>query len=142
MGSLPIADGVVSLMPGLAAMSQVTNNPELRRLQNRQPGDHLEYFAIQSNFEAEDPGWQFWKHFRAGNVLDATTDFLFDGPNDLVVDTVSMRRLSGGASEESLDIPARNVLDFGTNPTVHHLRYFLEARTVEFLRDRFQVPLG
>jgi len=54
---------------------------------------------------------------------------IFDGANDLVVDTSSMGQL--GLS--STNAKART-LDFGTSETVHHLNYFQQKETFQFLR--------
>jgi hypothetical protein len=54
-------------------------------------------------------------------------DPIFDGPNDLVVDVVSMTRLVGS------DIPHSRVQDFGANTRVHHCNYFAQPETATFL---------
>ncbi|MEM7317341.1 MAG: hypothetical protein AAF497_29805, partial [Planctomycetota bacterium] len=125
----PIADAAMAMVPGLFSMSRVGNNPELTRLFET-PSRPDRYYAIKSNFETSDPAWKFWRLFRATRLADHATDVLFDGANDLVVDTESMTQLADG-----LRIDAARTLDFGTSDSVHHLNYFSQPRTVEFLAE-------
>ena len=127
----PAVDAAMAMVPGLFGMSRVGNNPELLRLLGEEPTDKYRYHAIQSNFETpSDPAWQFWRWFRSDKIKDKATDVLFGGANDLVVDTESMSQLSGKAT-----ILRRQTLDFGDSPTVHHLNYFQQPETIEFLKD-------
>jgi hypothetical protein len=124
----PVADAAMAMVPGLFAMSRVGNHPELRRLR-LSPTPVLErYFSVQANFEPDDPKWKFWRLFRSQQLVDHAADLLFDGANDLVVDTASMNSLS-----DELKIPPQQTLDFGTSSTVHHLNYFQQPETVDFL---------
>ncbi|MEL6107417.1 MAG: hypothetical protein AAFU85_15360 [Planctomycetota bacterium] len=125
----PVVDAAMAMVPGLFAMSRVGNNPELTRLLS-EPARRDRYFAISSNFEPSRPGWKFWRHFRKENLVDHATDAVFDGANDLVVDTPSMIRIG----DESL-IESGNRLDFGDSETVHHLNYFSQPQTIDFLAD-------
>ena len=124
-------------MPGLAAQSRVGNNFELASLR-REIGEKRRngYFFVISEFRSAKPSWQFWKHFRKGAIgktlLDAGTDYLFEGANDLVVDTPSMTDLFAGAS-----IPATQIHDFGQTDDVYHTNYFERAETLEFIRQAF-----
>lgn len=95
------------------------------------------YFAVKSNFESERPGWQFWRYFRniGDHAKDALTDLVFEGHNDLVVDTGSMVDLSN-----ELVIPSEQVFDFGTTDFVHHTNYFAQARTLDFIREMLDHP--
>ena len=88
-----------------------------------------EYSIVMSNFEPEAPGWKFWKYFRKDQLMDRGADLIFDGPNDLVVDTASMNDIPGH------DIPAKRVHDFGTNNLVHHTNYFSQQATLDFMLD-------
>ncbi|KAA5544549.1 alpha/beta hydrolase [Roseiconus nitratireducens] len=137
----PVADAAMSMVPGLFAMSRVGNNPELRRLldppANNSGGEVAadRYHAVRSNFESERPGWAFWRLFReaatAGHpLIDWAADAVFDGANDLVVDTASMNQLWQGRR-----IAAERTLDFGTSDTVHHLNYFHQPQTADFLAE-------
>src|SRR5438270_59866 len=58
----PLADSALAMVPGLAGQSRVSNNFELRRL-NDGAAKTTEYFAVRSNFTTTDPGWKFWKYF-------------------------------------------------------------------------------
>ncbi len=128
----PAIDAAVALVPGLAAQSRVGNNREMISL--RQAPEVLagRYFAVKSNFESEDPGWRFWRYFRniGDRAKDSISDLVFDGDNDLVVDTGSMVDLS-----DELSIPSEQVLDFGTTDTIHHTNYFAQAQTLDFIRE-------
>ncbi|MEO1524924.1 MAG: hypothetical protein AAFX06_05780 [Planctomycetota bacterium] len=125
----PAVDAAMAMVPGLFAMSRVGNNPELGRLLAHSERPER-YFGVESNFEPSAPGWRFWRHFRPANLADHATDVLFDGANDLVVDTPSMSRLT-----DETRIAPENRLDFGTSETVHHLNYFSQPQTIEFLAD-------
>lgn len=125
----PIVDAVVGMVPGLFAQSRVGNNPELLQLRDFQtnPG---RYFGVVSNFEPADPIWAFWRVFRKERLADAGADLIFNGPNDLVVDTPSMADL-----RDSVAIPNNQILDYKNSPIVHHLNYFDILDTVKFWRE-------
>jgi hypothetical protein len=135
----PVADATVALVPGLAAMARygmdgqqfILGNAELEKLGWGLAAAPPNYFAVSSNFEPEDLGWQFWRFFRnpKERLADGVAGALFSGENDLVVDTDSMTRLSLAAR---ITDPARR-LDFGSNPTVHHLNYFSQPRSLQFI---------
>jgi len=129
----PVIDAALSMVPGLSAMSRVSNNYELQTLRSLAPEVRDRYFAVQANFESQHPGWRFWEAFRrlGSRVADALADHVFDGPNDLVVDTASMADLSDG-----LVLPARQVLDFGTTDRVHHTSYLEQKETLAFIRRK------
>lgn len=126
----PVVDAAMAMVPGLFAMSRVGNNPELTRLLATPSPNTERYFAIQSDFQPTDPAWKFWRMFRKDRLLDAATDLLFDGANDLVVDTPSMNDLASGG-----EIPDSRIHDFGASETVHHLNYFYQADTANFLAE-------
>lgn len=86
------------------------------------------YYTITSNFEPIDPGWAFWQRFRKGNLADAAADLIFDGDNDLVVDTDSMNQFSDARKQ-----PVVATYAFGKNPTVHHCNYFRQPQTLAHL---------
>lgn len=143
LAKTPIADAAVAMVPGLAAMSRfgpdggdfISGNYELEKLSFGWSTPPTGYFSISSNFETEDPGWRFWRNFRKENIADTATDWLFSGANDLVVDTDSMTRM---ASTVQITDPARK-LEYGTNSVVHHLNYFSQPRTVQFIRSSLGV---
>jgi pimeloyl-ACP methyl ester carboxylesterase len=127
----PVLDAAVAAIPGLAAMSRIQNNFEIKRLNSYQGFRMPEYFAVLSNFEPVSQGWKFWKCFvdyksRVGNVLLDT--LVFDSENDLVVDRDSMLQLAGTV----MDLENREqVFNFGTSE-VHHTTYFRQPETVQF----------
>ena len=124
----PIADAAIAMVPGLFSMSRVGNNPELKRLLMSGVTNPTDYYAIQSNFEPTDPAWKFWRMFRKERLANFATDVIFDGDNDLVVDTSSMGQLAGSSR-----VAKSRTLDFGVSETVHHLNYFQQPKTHEFL---------
>jgi pimeloyl-ACP methyl ester carboxylesterase len=130
----PLVDAGIALVPGLVAQSQVSNNAELIRL-NRPPWiSQPTLYAVRSNFEPSatgDPWWQFWKRFRnlGAQVAEAGAAMIFNGQNDLVVDTQSMTLLCGN------EIPVKQIRDFGTSRTVHHCNYFRQPETATFLQQ-------
>lgn len=126
----PLADAVVSLVPGLNGQSRAGDNADLRRLRNLAFSQTRSYYAIRSNFEPEDPGWKFWRYFTnpAKHGLNAITDKIFSSENDLVVDTASMHDLS-----DNLLIPDTHIYTFPTGDDVHHLNYFQQQETIQHL---------
>lgn len=128
----PALDAALAMIPGLVAQSRVGNNQELLSLRESVGAWQGNYFAVQSNFESERAGWRFWRNFRRDKVMDKGADLVFDGHNDLVVDTGSMSELTS-----ELALPADQILDFGTNDRVHHMNYFEQPDTLEFVMDRF-----
>lgn len=131
----PILDAAVSMVPGLAAQSRVLMNHELDRLRSFELSTPPTYFVVQSNFESEDPGWRFWRWFRGDNLKDAVTNRIFRQENDLVVDTRSMSEFV----VPPVPIPAKRQYDFGTSDTVHHLNYFEQRETLDFILGSFGV---
>jgi pimeloyl-ACP methyl ester carboxylesterase len=128
----PLADAAVAIVPGLAAQSRVSNNAELDRL-TRAPWISTPVFhAVRSNFEpaANDSVWQFWKRFRnlPTELMDRGADLIFQGQNDLVVDTASMTQVCGTA--------ITSLCDFKTSSSVHHVNYFRQKETVDFLESK------
>jgi len=132
----PIIDALAALIPGLAGQSMVSNNHEINRLRLGPCAVTPAYYAIQSNFETDDPAWQFWKHFRGKNIANTLTDVVFPGRNDLVVDTSSMSDF--GVEKLTLAGPA---CDFKTSSTVWHCNYFEQERAVNYIADRFSLSL-
>lgn len=136
----PVADAAVAMVPGLAAMSRygpdgvdfIKGNVELEKLSFGWTVPPSGYFAVTSNFESKSIGWRFWEAFRSPvqRIADAGTDALFSGENDFVVDTESMTRVGVGADI----VDPLHKLDFGTNDRVHHLNYFQQPETIDFIR--------
>jgi pimeloyl-ACP methyl ester carboxylesterase len=127
----PVFDAAIALIPGLMGQSMVSNNEELNRL-NRECANAPAYYAVRSDFEPTQPGWEFWKYFvNAGQrAADWTADLVFEHANDLVVDTASMTVL---ASTPLVSI--QKLYDFKRNDTVHHIVYFRQPDTVKFIID-------
>ena len=128
----PLIDAGVNLVPGLVSQSRVKNNLELQRLFAQDWAKTLELYAVLSDYEpapATDSLWKFWTRFRSipGRIVDSAADTIFDGPNDLVVDTASMTQLG------ALAIPNDNRLDLTGPQSVHHCGYFRDPRTIQFL---------
>ena len=119
----------MAMVPGLFSMSRVGNNPELTRLLQLSVRNPADYFTVQSNFEPTDPAWKFWRAFRKDRLLNSATDVIFDGANDLVVDTSSMGQLGSSSTNAKT-----RTLDFGKSETVHHLNYFQQEETFDFMR--------
>lgn len=126
----PLLDGLIALIPGLFGQSQISNNYELNLLRLGPCTTQPAYFVVKSNFATVDPGWQFWKNFRALRGADLAADQIFPGDNDLVVDTGSMTNLG----ETDFPLKIRDVEDFGNDPEVWHCNYFRQKRTIDFIR--------
>jgi len=131
---LPIADAAVAMVPGLFAQARIGNNSEITRLRAGPALRAIDYFAVRSNFEPKDEGWKFWRYFRKTTLADPLADIVFDGDNDLVVDTDSMTDF--GASGARLVA----TWDFGTTPEVHHVNYFRQQATLDFIATSLQIP--
>jgi hypothetical protein len=129
----PAIDAAVALVPGLAAQSRVGNNQEILALRRGTPEVEDRYFAVTADFRSEQPGWKFWRYFQRVDLRaeNALSDLVFEGRNDLVVDSNSMTQLS-----DNLVLPPSQVHDFGTTDRVHHTTYFDQPETFKFLRDR------
>lgn len=125
----PLIDAAVQMIPGLAGQSRVGNNPELGRLRSLSLAAPPKYYVVQSNYETEAVGWKFWRWFRKDKLADAAADRIFEGHNDLVVDTSSMTDFSNHAN-----FPAPGLHDFKRSSKVHHCNYFEDASTLDFIR--------
>ncbi len=127
LSALPVADAGIALVPGLHSMSRVTNNAEIKRLWETAPftagAQKVKCFAVTSDFEHQNDKawWDLWGQLKElpWAAADGMSDRLFPGANDLVVDTVSMRR--NGFVDE---------LSFASSEGVHHCAYFINAKTV------------
>lgn len=124
----PLIDAAVAMIPGLAGQSRVGNSAELLRLRRKTNLPLPDYYAVRCNFETKEEGWAFWQRFRKLNLADFGTDMVFDGENDLVVDTESMTELF-----DKEVFPAANICDFGTTDRVYHTNYFRQPETISFI---------
>jgi len=131
LANTPLVDGLVALVPGLSGQSAVSNNHEIDRLRLGPCAVDPLYYAVQSNFETL-VGWKFWRYFRKDVIADSVTNAIFDGPNDLVVDTGSM--ISFGVPNLQL---AGDPHDFGTNDHIWHCNYFRQPKTIEYITAKF-----
>lgn len=134
IANVPIADTAVAAVPGLFGQAGIGNNPEIARLRDGPPVSRPEYFAIQSNFEPGEHGWRFWRHFRKNDIANRLADIVFEGQNDLVVDTDSMTDIG----TKGLAISG-NGHNFQTSSKVHHVNYFRQPETIEFIAKAYRI---
>lgn len=130
----PLIDAAVAMIPGLAGQSRVGNSAELLRLRRKTNLPLPDYYAVRCNFETADVGWAFWRRFRRLNLADFGTDMVFDGENDLVVDTESMTELF-----DKEIFPDANICDFGTTDRVYHTNYFRQPETIKFITKSLKI---
>ena len=99
----------------------------------------MEYYGIRADFQTDDPGWKFWRYFvdLSKRAEEAAAGVVFQGENDLVVNTASMAVLAT-LPGVNLIAPER-ILDFDAKDKVFHTVYFRQERTVEFIRDCFEL---
>jgi len=128
----PLVDGVVALIPGLCGQSMVNNNHEIDRLRLGPCDVNPLYYAVQSNFETDSPGWKFWQYFRTSKIADIATNAIFPDHNDLVVDTRSMTDF--GVPHLQIAGPP---YDFGTSNKVWHCTYFRQPETIAYITQKF-----
>lgn len=132
---VPIPDALMAGIPGLFAQSRIGNNSELRVLRCGPLPTAVEYFTVTANFEPTAVGWRFWRAFRRTTAANLVADVVFDGANDLVVDTESMVDFGTASGFR----PAGR-LDFGTSQTNHHCAYFRDPQTSAFIRTSLRIP--
>ncbi|MBL8276302.1 MAG: hypothetical protein JNL93_06370 [Pelomonas sp.] len=126
----PLADAAVGLVPGLLAQGRVANNLELAQLWPL--STRAEVRAIGGSFlptEVNEPLWKVWKrvtHLK-GQAMYYGADLIFDQPNDLVVDSVSMNQLGPTV------LGAPQWEDLGPSATTHHCSYFQDLRVLAWL---------
>jgi pimeloyl-ACP methyl ester carboxylesterase len=130
----PLIDAAVAMIPGLVGQSRVGNSGELLRLRQKTNSPLPDYYAIRCNFETDDAGWAFWRRFRKLNLADYGADMVFEGENDLVVDTDSMTDLF-----DADVFPAAKLCDFGTTDRVHHTNYFQQPETIGFIIKSLEI---
>jgi hypothetical protein len=144
----PASDFGIALVPGLAAQAREGCNAEIRYLSagfeglgapEREERFLSRYYFVTANFETLDRGWLFWRYFRRQKMLDIDADWVFKGESDLVVDTESMTALSNRIRRSQL--AAEHVLDFGQTNVVHHLNYFQQPQTIDFMRGSLEKAL-
>ena len=132
----PLIDAGVAMIPGIAAMSRTSNNPELAALNFGAPKAQSDYFAVSGNFQTDAVGWKFWRLFNKLKGADLAADYLvFEQDNDLVVDTGSMTHQVFGENPDLQD--TTRFCTFDKNKQIHHTIYFRDPQTVEFLIQSF-----
>lgn len=133
-GKTPALDLAIALIPGVAAQSRVDSNHLLRSLRQAALDPRGRYFFVTSDFQPAGPTWKFWEYFRLSQLAfggaKALVDPIFAGANDLVVDTTSMTDLGEGTT---LKVPVSQICDFGANGEVHHINYFEQTKTQQFI---------
>ena len=137
LAKAPVVDALAAIVPGLCGQSRVSNNYELNRLRVGPVVIEPEYYAVESNFETKNPGWQFWKNFRKDRLVDAAADYVFPDNNDLVVDTESMTNF--GVPKLKLAGPP---CDFGTSEKVWHCNYFRQPESIAYIAECFKLALN
>jgi hypothetical protein len=121
-------------IPGLAAMNPA--GAFVKDLNKAQPGQpaaaDVWYGAITSNFDPDKAAANGNSNEIPPGLLlklaDKGADALAGKPNDLVVHVEAMTQIDPDAGSY-----VREKLDYGTNGTVHHCRYFHEPDTADAL---------
>jgi len=129
----PVIDAAVAMVPGLDAMSRVGNNRLIQTFREDALDPAGRYFVVSSNFQPKHEGWKFWRYFRKLGTRAANlfVDPIFDGPNDLVVDSAAMADLK---SPLGRDVPSGQICDYPESDVVHHTNYFEQKRVLDFIR--------
>ncbi len=125
--------GLQAMVPGSAFVRK------LDRTQPGQPGPGTNWFVITSNFHVS----LFDDHHNppefprelAARLKEGFVDQIFDGDNDLVVDTSSMSAIAGEGSGF-----VRDGLALGENDRVYHNNYFTQLEVITALAG--WLPLG
>jgi len=139
LAKTPILDAGVAVVPGLGGQSAVSNNSELNGLRTRAKQSRSafeDYYFIRSNFQSDEIGWRFWRAFTkmGQRAANAAADYIFPADNDLVVDSDHMDDVY-----DDYKVKSSQILDFKTNPTVHHLNYFDQEKTISFFRNKLRI---
>lgn len=121
-------------IPGLSAMNP--SGPFIKRINQRQPGQpspaSVHYYAVTSHFDPDEAvDDAHTGELPAGFLLkiaDKAVDVLQGRPNDLVVNVDAMTRI-----DPQVGSFIRERLDYGTNGTVYHTRYFIQDETADSL---------
>lgn len=118
-------------VPGLAAM--IPGGDFVRELNGEQPGQPApgtSWFVVSSNFHVSllDDSHQPPEFPRelVVRLAEGFVDQIFEGDNDLVVDTASMAAIGTARGGFVAD-----TLEFGTNDSVYHVNYFGQDRFVD-----------
>lgn len=134
----PLIDATVFMIPGLAAQSMTGDNSTILKLREGvNEATARTYYSVASDFEPTAPGWAFWRYFQkpTQRLADVGADMVFDGANDLVVDTASMADLADDwaiPSSHRMKPPAHR-------DVIHHLNYFRQAEVLSFLEKTLKL---
>ena len=127
--------GLKAMVPGGAFVT------EINELQPGQPGPGTNWFVISSNFHVSlfddhhNPP-EFPKEL-AAKLAEGFVDRLFEGDNDLVVDTASMSAIGlpdGGFVSDEFAL--------GENDVVYHNNYFAQLSVIEAIAGWLPLGLG
>ena len=134
--NLPIADAAVALVPGLASQQRTSNNAETERLFAQKWLSAPTFAAVTAQFQpqASEPLFRVWDRLKllGAQAVAGAADVLFDGPNDLVVDTAAMDFLGTHHAVQPADR-----LALGPGNTFH-TSYFRDDRVTAFLDARLR----
>lgn len=134
--SLPIVDAAVAMVPGLASQQRTNNNAETRCLFADKWLAAPSFSAVASDFQPSSgaPLWHVWERLRTVGMqaVAGAADWVFDGPNDLIVDTAAMNYLGPYQA-----VAAGELLDLGRSNT-YHTSYFRDDRVTAFLDARLR----
>jgi pimeloyl-ACP methyl ester carboxylesterase len=132
--SLPLVDAAVALVPGLASQQRTSNNPETTRLFAEKWLASPVFAAVTADFQPQSgaPLWKVWERLKAAGaqLVAGAADAVFDGANDLVVDTAAMNFLGTHHAVQPADL-----LALGPGNT-YHTSYFTDDRVTSFLDAR------
>ena len=140
VANLPIADAVISAIPGLGAQSATSNNYEMQALRRSAGLRGTIHFAVRSDFQPVAESWRFWRYFTdLSHATNFAADrFIFRQANDLVVDYAHMTSLADAGASATL--PKARVLDLGKNPDVWHGNYFRNPAVIIWLQKQLDKP--
>ncbi len=137
LSKTPLIDATVYMIPGLAAQSMTGDNSSILKLREGISRTTARaYYGVASDFEPISPGWAFWRYFQRPlqHLADAGADMVFEGSNDLVVDTHSMSELS-----DQLSIPNTRMMSSGPQDVIHHLNYFRQESVIEYFEKTLKL---
>lgn len=134
--SVPLVDAAVALVPGLASQQRTSNNAETRSLFAQQWLGSPRFALVSADFQPSTnaPLWQVWDRLKTAGaqIVAGAADGVFDGPNDLVVDTAAMGFLGALQPPQSIE---RVALGAGNT---YHTSYFRDPRVTALLDQRLR----
>lgn len=134
--NLPVVDAAVALVPGLASQQRTSNNAEIDRLFAQKWLSTPTFAAVTAEFQPQpaEPLFRVWDRLKllGAQTVAGAADALFDGPNDLVVDTAAMDFLGSHHA-----VRAADRLALGPGNTFH-TSYFRDDRVTAFLEQRLK----